>query len=252
MSSSIDAGGSLIMTKTTPFNFDRSFDRDTNQSATPRGAHRRTLTLDEIEALKREAHAAGTKAADAGHAKRAADGIERLVMQVAALLEALDRALTVSEAEAVTLAHAIGTRLARTLIAAEPTREIEALIARTLDEHKSEPAIVLRLNDQLVDPVKAAARKIAEERGFNGRLLVIGEPQIAVGDCTIEWADGGLERDFDGTMRRIGAALASYLEAKTNSASAMGNTIRRVEPPAMPDSEPNGQLGAQPVPAQGA
>ena len=28
--------------------------------------------------------------------------------------------------------------------------------------------------------------------GFDGRLVVLGEPDIALGDCRIEWADGGI------------------------------------------------------------
>ncbi len=32
-------------------------------------------------------------------------------------------------------------------------------------------------------------------RGFEGRLVILAEPEIALGDCRVEWADGGVIRD---------------------------------------------------------
>jgi flagellar assembly protein FliH len=42
---------------------------------------------------------------------------------------------------------------------------------------------------------RSALDEIARTRGFEGRLVVIAEPEIALGDCKIEWADGGVVRD---------------------------------------------------------
>ena len=43
--------------------------------------------------------------------------------------------------------------------------------------------------------------------GFDGRLVVLAEPGIALGDCRIEWADGGLARDRAATEAAIGEAV---------------------------------------------
>ena len=45
-------------------------------------------------------------------------------------------------------------------------------------------------------PPRAQLEEIARTRGFDGRLVVVAEPEIAVGDCKIEWADGGVVRDM--------------------------------------------------------
>jgi flagellar assembly protein FliH len=49
---------------------------------------------------------------------------------------------------------------------------------------------------------------------------VFGEPGIAVGDCRIEWADGGVNRDTGVAERAIGEAVARYISARRNFAGA--------------------------------
>ena len=39
------------------------------------------------------------------------------------------------------------------------------------------------------------SQRLAKERGFEGRLITLGEPDIAPGDVRLEWADGGVVRD---------------------------------------------------------
>lgn len=233
-------------TKTiTPFSFDRAFDRDTDAKAGPRPPQRRTLTLEEIDAIKREAHAAGLKAAEASHAKRAADGIAQLLGRIAALEGALDEAAKPARIEAVKLAAAIGTRLARALLLAHPAAEIEALVARCIEELKAEPVIVLRLNDGLIDEVKAAAQAMAERQGYGGRLVVIGEPQIPVGDCTVEWADGGLVRDFAGALDQITSLIRSYLEAEGDPDAAETARLTTAPPGVAPGGSTLGESSVE-------
>jgi flagellar assembly protein FliH len=50
-------------------------------------------------------------------------------------------------------------------------------------------------------------KRLARERGFEGRLVVLGEPDLAPGDARMEWADGGVVRD----RARIEAAVLDAL-----------------------------------------
>ena len=48
-------------------------------------------------------------------------------------------------------------------------------------------------------------KRLARERGFEGRIVVLGEPDIALGDARLEWADGGIVRErrrFESRDRR--------------------------------------------------
>jgi flagellar assembly protein FliH len=63
------------------------------------------------------------------------------------------------------------------------------------------------VNQALVGEVEMLIHKLARERGFEGRVIVLGEPDIALGDARLEWADGGLVRE----RRATEAALAQTL-----------------------------------------
>ena len=65
-------------------------------------------------------------------------------------------------------------------------------------------------------------------RSFEGRLVVLAEPDIALGDCRIEWADGGINRDSAAADAAIGAAVAGYIGAR-RSAAATHEMLRRAE-----------------------
>ena len=60
---------------------------------------------------------------------------------------------------------------------------------------------------------------IARAHGFPG-LVVLGEPSVAVGDCRIEWADGGINRDAGLADGAIGEAVARYISARRSVAAA--------------------------------
>ena len=49
---------------------------------------------------------------------------------------------------------------------------------------------------------RAGSTRSPAARGFEGRLVVLAEPEIAPGDCRIEWADGGVVRDQRRDRRR--------------------------------------------------
>jgi flagellar assembly protein FliH len=53
-----------------------------------------------------------------------------------------------------------------------------------------------------------------------GRLVVLGDPGTSVGDCRIEWADGGVTRDIGAADAAIGEAVARYISARRSLADA--------------------------------
>ncbi len=115
---------------------------------------------------------------------------------------------------------AVARKLAPELIAAEPLTEISALAASCFRQLISAPHVVVRI----AEPIYEAAHKRLEEsarlHGFDGRLVVLAEPSLAVGDCRIEWADGGMVRDRAATETAIGEAVGRYVAARVGGAGA--------------------------------
>ena len=46
---------------------------------------------------------------------------------------------------------------------------------------------------------------------------MLAEPGMALGDCRIEWADGGMSRDRAATEAAIGEAVSRYVAARRGS-----------------------------------
>lgn len=202
-----------------PFSFERTFDRDGKSVSAP--PKRKMMSIEEIDAVRRDAHEAGRREGEASAAQRQAEALGVLAQRVDALVGNVVEAVAPARTEAVTLAYVIALKIAQVLLQQYPRSEIEALIAQCVEEHKSEPHIVLRINDALHDDIRAFSDQITAARGFQGRIHVIGEPDIAPGDCTIEWADGGLERKLDGALRQIDQIVRGYLVATGEEGQAL-------------------------------
>jgi flagellar assembly protein FliH len=123
------------------------------------------------------------------------------------------------EAEAVEVALAVSRQLAPGLIAREPIAEIERLVSGILAQVRSAPHVVVRLASNLVQSASGRLMKLAETRGYAGRLVLLPEPGLTADDCRIEWADGGVTRERAAIEARINEAVARYLGSRTKSSN---------------------------------
>jgi len=110
----------------------------------------------------------------------------------------------------VELARAIGIKLAARLMAREPQAELDTLIAECLATLERAPHLVIRCHPDLTDRLQEITSKHMAAAGYDGRLIVMGDPEIPPGDGRIEWADGGLVRNMGVILAEIDKAIASY------------------------------------------
>jgi flagellar assembly protein FliH len=171
-----------------------------------------------LEATRAEAQEdgfnAGRSTAEARAAERLADETGRLVGEARRILAALEEHEHVIEREAATLAVAVAKKLAATLIAREPLAEVQALVAECLGPLRRAPHLVIRLAEEDADGLKPEVDRLARETGFEGRIILIGEPEVRRGDCRIEWADGGIVRDSDALARMIDDAIGRFIATR--------------------------------------
>lgn len=162
----------------------------------------------------RKGMAAAEAQAKAEAERRTAGALEAISRGLDALgggLQGIEQRL---EAEAVDVAVAIARKLAPELIAQEPLAEIEALAADCFRQLVRAPHVVVRLNDAVYDMAREKLDILARQRGFDGRLVILGEPDIALGDCRIEWADGGITRERAVADTAISEAVKRYISAR--------------------------------------
>jgi flagellar assembly protein FliH len=175
------------------------------------------LRLAEAEtAARRKGYAEGQNDASAAAQRRVAGALERIAAELAAVCGALGAIETRLECEAVEVAVAVARKLAPALVAREPFAEIAALASDCFRQLVASPHIAVRVNDALYDVTRHKLDDVARARAADCRLVVLAEPDIAVGDCRIEWADGGVNRDQAATEAAISAAVTDYINARRN------------------------------------
>jgi flagellar assembly protein FliH len=202
------------------FLFDVDFAAGKEREATVTLAeHATRLAETEAAALQRGyAQAQGDAAVESG--RRIAATLERIAANLDEATKALAAIEARLECEAVEVAVAVARKLAPSLIEREPFAEISALAASCFRELVAAPHIVVRVNDALYAAAREKLDDIARAHGFQGKLVVLGEPGVGVGDCHIEWADGGINRDAGAADSAIGEAVARYVSARRNLADA--------------------------------
>ncbi|MBX9840331.1 MAG: flagellar assembly protein FliH [Xanthobacteraceae bacterium] len=200
------------------FMFEQNFAPGASQAEKAVAAAEHALKLADAE---QQGFRNGFEAAEhEGHsvaARRTAAAFE----QMAASVERFSRTIVAAEqrieAEAIELAVAIARKLVPELLQREPFGEIAALATECFRQLSTAPHVVVRVNDALHETAQKQLEEIARTRGFDGRLVVVAEPEIAVGDCKIEWADGGIIRDMAQMEETIGTTIARYLGARPSA-----------------------------------
>lgn len=186
------------------FLFDTDFRRPETSGAAVQAA------ADLAEAVG-QAHARGLQEgraqAEAQGQARLADALTRLGLAAAGLLAQADARDAEREEQAIEVAVLLARRIAGEALDARPLAAIGEVARAALQHLRGVPHLVVRVNDALVDDAEALMKSLARERGYEGRLVVLGEPDLQPGDARIEWADGGIVRD----RTRIEAAVRDAL-----------------------------------------
>lgn len=159
--------------------------------------------------------ATGQQEAEAQTARRLAQTLERIGQTLATIVGGLTAIESRLEAEAVEVATAVARKLASELVAREPLVEIEALVRSCFRQLSATPHVVVRVSEDLYPHVLEKLDGIANESGFQGRLVVLAEPDIRDGDCRIEWADGGVIRDTARTEAAIAENVGRFVAGRS-------------------------------------
>ncbi len=180
----------------------------------------------EAEAYRKGFAAAEQQAAtdNARHSAVALAQIGALLKEMAGGLRGVEHRL---EAEAVEVAVAVAGKLAPALIAREPFAEIAALASECFRHLTASPHVVVRINDVVYAAAREKLEELARQVGFEGRLVILAEPDIAPGDCRIEWADGGVKRDKAAAEAVISETVDRYVAVRRADAEQEAGRAQR-------------------------
>lgn len=164
-----------------------------------------------------EGRKAGRGEAEAQIEARFADAAVKVAEGVQALIAAREARNEEFARMPAVLAIAIARKLMPELTRRGGLIEIEGMITSLAAELIDEPRLTIRVEPETADLLR---ERLAGSRvlGPDAKVMVIEDPSIAVGDCRVEWADGGAERDTRRLLDDI-EAIVSRLPTTDQPAS---------------------------------
>jgi flagellar assembly protein FliH len=162
----------------------------------------------------RDGYDAGQRQAKAESDRRTALALEEIRLAIQGIAARFAGVETRMETEAVDVAVAVARKLCSQLVAAEPLGEITALVSDCFSHLVATPHLVVRINDTLYDAAREKIERQAAQSGFQGRLVILAEPEIATGDCRIEWADGGVVLERAAIEAKINELVGRYMASR--------------------------------------
>jgi flagellar assembly protein FliH len=172
----------------------------------------------------RDGYDTAQREAKAESDRRTALALEEIGLAIQGIATRFSGIETRMETEAVDVAVAVARKLCSELISGEPLVEISRLVSDCFSHLVSTPHLVVRINDSLYEAAHERIERLAKQSGFAGRLVILAEPEIATGDCRIEWADGGVVLERAAIEANINELVGRYM------ASRGGTTTMRNEP----------------------
>jgi flagellar assembly protein FliH len=165
----------------------------------------------------RDGFDAAQREAKAESDRRSALALEEIGIAVQAIASRFSGIEVRMETEAVDVAVAVARKLCSTLIAAEPLGEITGLVKDCFSHLVATPHLVVRINDSLYDAAHERIERLAKQSGFEGRLVILAEPEIETGDCRIEWADGGVVLERAAIEAKIDELVGRYIASRNQA-----------------------------------
>lgn len=185
------------------FNFNRDFSKSNHGNAfVDRAGHvpiAYSQHLEALEAARHEAHQQGINEGRALQQDEEARQLAASLERVVACMEVVTRDFSTIEAtsrrEALDFALIFARKLTGRLIDNAPTQTIEATARAIFNDLRGSPHVAVRVAPSLVDVCKVRLSLLMRENGLEPKLFVFPDPDVGLGDCRIEWADGGIVRD---------------------------------------------------------
>jgi flagellar assembly protein FliH len=165
----------------------------------------------------RDGYDAALREAKVESDRRAALALEEIGIAITGIAARFSGIEVRMETEAVDVAVAVARKLCSELITREPLGEVTALVRDCFSQLVSTPHLVVRINESLYEASRERIERLAKQSGFEGRLVILAEPEIETGDCRIEWADGGVVLERAAIDAKINELVGRYMASRNQA-----------------------------------
>ncbi|WP_343559832.1 hypothetical protein [Kiloniella sp. b19] len=104
-------------------------------------------------------------------------------------------------------------KLLPTLEQSRAQAEVERIVAESILRLPNEPRIAIRIHPDLCEAMNPVLDNLTKQAGFEGKLIVLPDPEKALSDVAVEWADGGAERNLSDIQEKVFELIDSTFPA---------------------------------------
>ena len=161
----------------------------------------------DVDAAREEGFAAGkeegSRAAANTTEHRIAESLTVLMERLSEHFRMHDEANTDTARNAITVAITIARKMCPDLASRNALGEVERVAEMAMEKVLDDSPMVVRVNPELRDLLAERIDAHTAGTAAEGRVKVSGDADLPVGDCRIEWRDGGAERDTTAMWKGI-------------------------------------------------
>ncbi len=199
-------------------------------------AEKKEYTKAQLDAAREEGHIAGHTAAleeaETAREHYIADAVNLIAVGLDGLQAQQDAANKQTADLAMRMVFAVVQRLLPEYTHHYAVDNIESFVRHVLPLAMGEPRLTVRAHAMIAPDIEVRLKEVFTRTAFQGTYAVIPDYELQPGDCKLEWAGGGADRD-EGRIwadireviaGNVGAADADALDIAADAALAQDDT----------------------------
>ncbi len=210
-----------------------------------------TYSEEELEAARNEAftegHEIAMQQARKAQEEKLAEVVEQMTKAMQALFTARQQESTEVMSQVTQLSLSIIYKLFPAMSARNAAAEIERMLSDCMQRLPEEPKLSVRVHAGLSQALNARLSALIEQTGFMGRIQLTPDPQMPPGDCLVEWAEGGAERNQASLLNEIESLLTHAVPAATPHKTETTPTVEEIKATGVIDTNVNETDPDEPV-----
>jgi len=166
-----------------------------------------TFTVEEMETAKLVAHQQGMQEGKAeamsSIEQQANLTLDLVLRQIGDLLTQYKNWTHEVHHDSISMAVAIMRKLAPELLRGSELPQVEHIVNEAFQFLTDQPKVMIRVASDLEAPLSDKVHLMASRVGYEGQVVLTGDPELELTDCRISWHAGAVERSLDETWMLI-------------------------------------------------
>jgi flagellar assembly protein FliH len=105
--------------------------------------------------------------------------------------------------DSISMAVAIMRKLAPELLRGSEFPQVEHIVNEAFQFLTDQPKVMIRVASELEGPLSSKVNLMVSRVGYEGQVVLTGDPELELTDCRISWYAGAVERSLDETWEQI-------------------------------------------------